>query len=146
MKALFLSPTQNGFVKFFRYCFVGGIAFIVDYTVFSITCILLGKSNLITVLATTLGFCCGLIVNFLLSKKFVFTENASCNTKHGEFIWYTIIGIIGWGLNVLLMLVATDWIFQINRYIAKIIVALIVLVYNYVARKIILYSKNESNS
>ncbi len=140
LKALFFAPTDNGFIKFFRYCFVGGIAFVVDYGAFALTCLLLGEGNVITAVATTIGFICGLIVNFLLSKKFVFTEDANCNSASGEFLWYTIIGVVGWGLNVLLMLVATDWVLSINRYAAKIIVALIVLVYNYVARKIILYS------
>lgn len=140
-RALFFEPTENGFIKFFRYCFVGGIAFVVDYGAFSVTCLLLGKSDFITAAATTIGFICGLIVNFLLSKKFVFTEDAKCGSVRKEFLGYTIIGVIGWVLNVLLMLVCTSWIFSINRYIAKIVVALIVLVYNYVARKIILYSK-----
>lgn len=140
-RALFFEPTENGFIKFFRYCFVGGIAFVVDYGAFSVTCLLLGKSDIITAAATTAGFICGLIVNFLLSKKFVFTEDPKRGSVKGEFLGYAIIGVIGWGLNVLLMLVCTSWVFSINRYIAKIVVALIVLVYNYAARKIILYSK-----
>lgn len=140
-RALFFEPTENGFIKFFRYCFVGGIAFVVDYGAFSVTCLLLGKSDLITAAATTIGFICGIIVNFLLSKKFVFTENAKYSSVGSEFLGYTIIGVIGWIFNVLLMLVCTSWIFSINRYVAKIIVALIVLIYNYAARKIILYSK-----
>jgi putative flippase GtrA len=141
MKALFFSPTENGIIKFFRYCFVGGIAFIADYAAFAVVCLIFGKGSLVTAAGTTAGFIFGIIVNFILSKKFVFTENAKCSSKHGEFIWYTIIGIIGWVLNVLLMMVCTEWVFSINRYIAKIIVALIVLVYNYGARKVILYSK-----
>ncbi len=140
-KGLFIEKTDNGLIKFFRYCFVGGIAFVVDYAVFSIVCLLLGEGEVVTAVATIAGFICGLIVNFLISKKFVFTEDANNVSKKGEFIWYTIIGIVGAGLNVLLMLLFTEWIMSMNRYIAKIIVALIVLVYNYVARKLILYSK-----
>lgn len=70
----------------------------------------------------------------------MFTENATKTSLKGEFVWYFIIGAVGWGLNVLLMMVFTSWIFNINRYVAKIIVTLIVLVYNYTARKLILYS------
>lgn len=140
-KSLFVKPTDNGMIKFFRYCFVGGIAFVVDYAAFALTCILFGKGGFVTAAATTVGFVFGLIVNFLLSKKFVFTEDASNTSKKGEFVWYTVIGLVGWALNVLLMLVCTEWLLHINRYAAKIIVALIVLVYNYIARKVILYSK-----
>ena len=138
LKALFFTPTDNGFLKFFRYCFVGGIAFIVDYGVSALIFFLMGNNAVSTVCGTTAGFVCGLLVNFLLSKKFVFTEDAKTGKK-SEFLWYTVIGIIGWGLNVLLMLVATEWVFSINQYAAKIVVAMIVLVYNFLARKILLY-------
>lgn len=141
LKGLFIKKTDNGLIKFFRYCFVGGIAFIVDYAVFSIVCLLLGKGAVVTSIGTIAGFVCGLITNFVMSKKFVFTEDANNVSKKGEFIWYTVIGIVGAGLNLLLMLLFTEWMLSMNRYIAKIIVALIVLVYNYVARKLILYSK-----
>lgn len=141
LKVLFFEPTENGFIKFFRYCFVGGIAFVVDYCAFSVVCMLLGKSDFITAAATTAGFICGLAVNFILSKKIVFTENSKYNSVKGEFLGYTIIGVIGWIINVLMMLIFTSWILNINSYIAKIVVALIVLVYNYIARKAILYSK-----
>ncbi len=140
-KNLFFTETDNGMIKFFRYCFVGGIAFVLDYAVFAVVCLLLGDGKAITVAATIAGFICGLIVNFLLSKKFVFTEDSEKASRKGEFIWYTIIGIVGALLNVLLMLLFTEWAMSMNKYIAKILVALIVLVYNYIARKVILYSK-----
>ena len=141
MKGLFLSPTDNGIIRFFRYCFVGGVAFVADYAAFALVCLLLGKSAAVTVLGTVAGFFCGLTVNFLMSKRFVFTENAKGVSKRGEFIWYAVIGAVGAGLNVLLMLAATKWIMTMNRYIAKLLVALVVLVYNYVARKLVLYAK-----
>lgn len=141
LKALFLDKTDNGFIKFFRYCFVGGIAFVADYAAFSVFCMTFGKGNFVTSSATIAGFIVGLIVNFAMSKKFVFTENANVSKK-GEFLSYAVIGVVGAALNVVLMLAMTDWLISINRYIAKIIAALIVLVYNYAARKILLYSKS----
>ena len=138
LKSLFFTPTDNGFLKFFRYCFVGGIAFVVDYCVCALVFWLMGDNTLSTVIGTTSGFIFGLIVNFLLSKKFVFTEDAKTGAK-SEFLWYTIIGIVGWLLNVLLMMVCTEWVLSLNQYISKIIVAVIVLVYNFLARKILLY-------
>ena len=141
IKGLFLKPTENGVIRFFRYCFVGGVAFVVDYAAFVAVCLLLGKSAAVTVLGTVVGFLCGLIVNFLMSKRFVFTENAKGVSKSGEFIWYAVIGVVGAGLNVLLMLAATKWVLTMDRYIAKLLVALVVLVYNYIARKLVLYTK-----
>lgn len=137
-KSLFFSPTENAFIKFFRYCFVGGIAFIVDYGVCVAIFFLMGDTRLSTVVGTTAGFVFGLIVNFILSKKFVFTEEAKTGAK-GEFFCFAIIGLIGWGLSVILMFVCTEWLFSMNQYISKIIVAAIVLIYNFFARKVLLY-------
>ncbi|MGN0614509.1 MAG: GtrA family protein [Porcipelethomonas sp.] len=137
-RSLLFTPTDNGFLKFFRYCFVGGIAFVVDYGVCAAAFMMMGEGTVSTVIGTALGFIFGIIVNFLLSKKFVFTEDAKTGAK-GEFVWYTVIGIIGLGINEVLMLVCTDWVFSMNQYISKIIVAIIVLIYNYAARKIFLY-------
>ncbi len=135
-RELFFAPTDNGIIKFFRYAFVGGIAFVVDYCGFVLTSVLLGESTFSVVAATTVGFIAGLITNFILSKKFVFTESAKVGAA-GEFMVYAVIGIGGYIFNILLMLLFVRFI---NKYAAKIIVALIVLVYNYLARKIILYS------
>lgn len=136
-KGLFITPTENGLIKFFRYAFVGGIAFVVDYLFFALMSIILGDSRLSLNIAVVMGFVGGIITNFVLSKKLVFTENANVGNKM-EFIAYTIIGIIGCLINMLLMNIAVG-IMLINKYIAKVIVALIVLVYNYLARKILLY-------
>ena len=134
--SIFFKPTENGLIKFFRYAFVGGIAFVVDYMLFVIVSLILPDTKLSVVLATTAGFIMGLITNFILSKKFVFTEEAVVKNTTAEFTAYTIIGIIGYFLNILLMML---FIKIINKYVAKIIVSAIVLVYNYLARKILLY-------
>ncbi len=143
IKGVFFKPTENGIIKFFRYAFVGGIAFVVDYllfVVFNIMCshIMVNKAVCVAV-ATTAGFVGGIAVNFALSKKFVFTENANVGGK-GEFVVYLIIGIVGYFINMALMQI---FIHFINEYVSKIIVALIVLVYNYSARKIILYTNRK---
>lgn len=137
LKKIFAEPAENGLVKFFRYAFVGGIAFVVDYAVFAIFSLLLGDIKQSIAIATTAGFIGGLITNFVLSKKLVFTENARVGTTL-EFVAYGIIGIIGCVINIVLMYGFTGGL-NINKYIAKLVVSLIVLVYNYFARKIILY-------
>lgn len=137
LKGLFIEPTENGLISFFRYAFVGGIAFVVDYLFFVIFSLILGDIRASIAIATIAGFMAGLVTNFCLSKKLVFTEDARVGTAM-EFVSYGIIGVIGCVINIILMYAFTDG-FNINKYIAKIVVALIVLVYNYLARKIILY-------
>ena len=138
IKGLFVVPTENGLIKFFRYAFVGGIAFVVDYLFFAIFSLILGDGNISIALSTTGGFIAGLITNFALSKKFVFTENARVGNSFFEFFSYGLIGVVGCVINILLMLLFVN-VFHIIKYIAKVLVSLIVLVYNYLARKILLY-------
>lgn len=143
-RELFFEKTENGLIKFFRYAFVGGIAFVVDYLTFTAVC-QFGESQLVTALATVAGFITGIITNFILSKKFVFQEESTAKSAYGEFVGYAVIGIIGCVLNILLMMFATG-VLSVNRYIAKIIVAVIVLFYNYISRKIILYTPSEKGN
>ena len=58
----------------------------------------------------------------------------------GEFAVYAIIGVMGLGLTELLMYLFTDKL-AVHYIISKIIVAAIVLVWNFFARKLILYKK-----
>ena len=139
IRTLLLEPTDNGVIKFLRYCFVGGIAFLVDYLVAALVFWLLGRNPISTVAGTTTGFLVGLIVNFILSKRFVFTEDAKRHSRNGEFLVYAVIGLVGLLISNLLMLIATSWLWSFNQFIAKIAVSAIVLVYNYLARKFVLY-------
>lgn len=134
---LFIKPTKNNLIIFVRYAFVGGIAFLADYFTFTALTFLLSNNRLGLNLSVCGGFVAGLICNFILSKKLVFTERAVVN-KGLEFIAYGIIGIVGLALNILIV---DFFVFclKINKYISKAFSALIVLIYNYAMRKLILY-------
>lgn len=138
-KALFADPTTNLFIQMFRYLFVGGGAFVVDWG--SLALFKLVGLNLYV--STALAFVLGLIANFILSKAFVFKAEKSSVGNTAEFIIYGIIGVIGLGLTELLMFILSEKI-GIHFLIAKIIAAAIVLVWNFVARKVILY-RGDSN-
>lgn len=133
IKGLFTQPTTDTFIQFFRYFFVGGLAFLADAGALWVC-----EKAVHYLIAAALAFLVGLAVNFILSKKLVFTEN-----KHNsifEFIVYGVIGVMGLALTELLMYIFTD---KIGLYfmISKIIAAVIVLVWNFAARKIILYKE-----
>lgn len=134
LKSLFITKTNNTFIQFFRYIFVGGVAFLADGgSLFLITTI--GVNYLISVI---FAFVIGLAVNYGLSKLLVF-ENSSVNGKI-EFLVYGIIGVIGLGFTEIIMYVLTD-IAGLYFMVSKVIATIIVLVWNFVARKITLYRK-----
>ncbi len=133
-KRLFITKSNNTFIQFFRYIFVGGVAFLADGgSLFLITTI--GVNYLISVI---FAFVIGLAVNYGLSKLLVF-ENSSVNGKI-EFLVYGIIGVIGLGFTEIIMYVLTE-IAGLYFMVSKVIATIIVLVWNFVARKITLYRK-----
>ena len=138
-KALFADPTTNIFIQMFRYLFVGGCAFIVDWG----SLFVFKQLGCGLFLATALAFILGLTANYLLSKAFVFKAEKTKVNNAAEFVIYAVIGVIGLGLTELLMFILAEKL-MIHYLIAKIIAAAIVLVCNFVARKLILY-RSDSN-
>ncbi len=126
---LFVQKTKNSWLQLFRYLFVGGIAAVVNIgSLYIFTSWL----NIYYIISNILGFILGLIVNYLLSKAFIFTD---CKVnKKKEFFDYTVIGIIGVCIDTLLMFVFTSWI-GLFYLISKIISTLLTFIWNFVARK-----------
>ena len=135
LKGLFINPTENSFLQFFRYAFVGGIATVADWGVLY----LFTEIGLYYLFSGIIAFFAGLLVNFLLSKFFVFNGS---ETKVGavlEFVGYAMIGAIGLGLTVFIMYLLTECI-GFYYMLSKVIATVIVLFWNYIARKKLLYS------
>lgn len=148
LKAIFLEPTTNNFLQFFRYMFVGGIATVVDWLLsFSAERLLSTTvpslpTQLVYIMATTIGFGTGLVVNFLLSRSFVFAaKKARAQTKVGEFAGHLIVGAIGLGMSYLIVWVGTEFLLSNSFMLFRMIATLIVFVWNYLARKFFVYKK-----
>lgn len=141
IKALFTAKTHNTFIQFFRYLFVGGLASVADWTALWI---LYDKLRIHEYLSIALAFLLGLLVNYYLSSKFVFTGIAK-DKKHGtKFSVYLITGVIGLALTELLMLLL-DGVLGVHYMVAKIITTVLVFGWNFGSKKIILYRKRDDN-
>lgn len=132
---LFYEKTDSLFIQMFRYLFVGGLSFLVDYGVLY----LLTVNGLNYLISATVSFVLGLVVNFILSKIFVFKSQANVNSFF-EFVTYGVIGLVGLFLTDLLMYIFTS-LMGIYFMISKIIVTIIVLGWNFFGRKFILYRR-----
>lgn len=170
LRAIFLDPTDNSFLQFFRYLFVGGIATVVDWCLSFGTEVLLRPlvaapqanidyiqitssstgepvtvmfhQQLIYIIATTVGFAGGLTTNFLLSRAFVFgAKKARAKTKAGEFFGHFTVGAIGLGMSYLIVWVGTSFILKGNYPVFRIAATVIVFIWNYLARKFFVYKK-----
>jgi len=132
---LFLDKTENTLVQLFRYTFVGGFAFVVDFgTLFLLTEVF----HIHYLLSAAIAFILGLITNYFLSIKWVFSIR-SIENKKIEFLLFSIIGLIGLGLNELLLWIFTDLIL-IHYLLSKIITAIFVYLWNFIGRKYLLFN------
>ncbi len=132
----FIEKTDNTLIQLFRYTFVGGIAFIVD---FSCLYILTDFAGFHYLYSAAIAFIFGLVVNYILSILWVF-KNRTVNKKIIEIIIFAVIGIIGLGLNEVIIWFFTDKI-SIYYLYSKLISTAIVYFWNFLARKYILYNK-----
>jgi putative flippase GtrA len=120
--------------EFARYIVVGGIAFICDAgTLYSLTRFL--KVNYLV--SAPLGFTVGVVVNYLLSRTWVFERRRLQNTPM-EITIFTLIGVVGLGLNEGIL-----WFFQsklgIYYMFAKGVSGGVVFMWNFGARKLALF-------
>ena len=151
------------FWEVFRFLLVGGTATAVDYLVFWLfdgwilpLFPFTGKTwgILSLLIATAIGFGVGLLVNWVLSVRFVFRavrdkKRASSKKSFGVFAVIGLIGLVITEIGVVLLVsllpafelfgkaafFRTEW----RKWLAKGVMTCIVLAFNYVARKKLIF-------
>ena len=136
-RALFVEPTVNPALQFFRYAFVGGFAAIVDWAALYLLTLL----GLHYMVSAVFAFIAGLLVNYALSKRIVFNAEKPRVGKAAEFAGYAITGGVGLGLTELILYLLTEKA-GLHFIVSKIIATAVVLVWNYLSRKLLLYGKD----
>ena len=133
---------------------VGIISFIVDFIItMAISSLLRELFNVNTsnsaLIGAFFGFTISVIVNYLLSMKYVFQRKDNINRKK-EFIIFVVLSTFGLVINELVIifcinLVYNNWLWlqtllnaTLAIAISKIIATGVVMVYNFVTRKIFL--------
>lgn len=140
-----------------RFVIVGGIATVIDYLVMGVVLYLFNPSiypkfynvwigggepsAIATVIGTGAGFCVSLIANYLLSVLFVYEEKGNSKSAKGVFL-FIILSTVGLLINMFGMWIGYD-ICKINEWITKIIMTILVLVYNYVTRKLFIFKGSD---
>lgn len=140
---------KNLIEQILKFGVVGFLCFLID---FGIT---VGLANIFGVhylISKFLGFVISAVVNYLLSIKFVFTQKKEMN-KNKEFIGFIVLSAIGLLINEIVMFVCIDVIYKHSAFlqemmsdewmvsISSIIATGIVMVYNFISRKIFLERK-----
>ncbi len=132
---LLLQRTDNTLVQLFRYTIVGGLAFVVD---FSTLYLLTEYAGLHYLVSATVGFLIGLVVNYLISVKWIFRQRRFAQ-RSVEFTIYGWIGVIGIGLNLAIMWLLTEQM-GLHYLGSKVVSAMVVFLWNFFARKRALFT------
>lgn len=145
---VFLDSNKKKLIfEFLRYCIVGGVSAVVDLAVNNAFLFWIFKAGTEdtakVVISVALGFVAGLICNFVLSNLFVFTsgEQKEKGQTLSAFLIFVAVGLIGLGLTELLTWLGTLVIpnDQFIYLVLSCFVKGVVLIWNYVGRKIFVY-------
>ena len=116
-----------------KFGIVGGLAFLIDYGIMVLCKEIFGFNVL---LSAGFGFTISVIFNYIASVKWVFNVNQN-NSKSKQFIIFIIFSIIGLILTEIIMYIGTD-IMNISYLLVKIVATLIVMIFNFITRKLFL--------
>ncbi len=138
------------FQQIIKFGIVGVICFIIDFAITTIPTYIFGKNSVY--LFAVLGFVVSCIVNYILSIKYVFTDKKEMDKKK-EFIVFVILSAIGLLINELIIYLCNDVLYEQVMWIhnlipatlivpiSKIIATAVVMVYNFISRKLFLERK-----
>lgn len=138
---------------------VGVICFLIDFAITNgVAAVLRAQLHMATGNAALIGafwgFVISVIINYLLSMKYVFVRREGMGRKK-EFVIFTILSLIGLVINELIIKVSIDVLYENWLWLksilspalvtagAKIVATGIVMVYNFITRKIFLEEKGD---
>ena len=117
-----------------KFGFVGFLCFFIDWGIMVFLTEVFGINPLIS---STISFTVSVTVNYILSVTFVFETDKNAN-KGSQFVIFVLLSIVGLGVNELCMWLGTD-LLGIHYMITKVGATAVVMVYNFITRKIFLF-------
>ena len=150
---------------------VGGLAFLIDFIVYSIVLSMLDWEYGYLV-AGFAGFTISLIFNYLASMAFVFERKENADRKK-EFVVFLLLSLVGMGINTLVLWLCVDVIYAYTHWVQNVVAAIygllagigikistetdlaaliakcvatgVVMVYNFISRKMFLEKKEDDS-
>jgi putative flippase GtrA len=134
VRRVLVGQTSDSRIQFLRYLVVGGVATVGDFsTLFVFT----HWVHVHYLVSNILGFCVGLIINYVLSLVWVFSTR-KLSSRVAEFTLFAVVGVIGVGLSELIMWLLTG-LAGAHYMVSKVVATMVVLVWNFSARKFLMF-------
>lgn len=134
--------------QFMKFGVVGFIAFIIDYGLLALLTEVFGINYLIS---ATVSFTVSVIFNYIASMRYVFTHKEDMSRRR-EFIIFVVLSVIGLLINNAIMWAGVEllqwpeWLQNHAYLIVKIFATAVVMVWNFVTRKIFLDAGDQDAS
>ena len=138
---LLKSKNDKTLIQLFRYIFVGGAAFAVD---FSALYILTDLFDIHYLVSAAIAFLLGLTTNYILCNIWVFNIRVLTN-RWLEFGIFSLIGVIGLVMNEVIIWAFTEHI-RFHYMASKVVSSAAVFFWNFFARKYSLYNQKKSKN
>ena len=123
--------------QFMKFGVVGVIAFFIDYGLLAFCTEVLNINYLVS---ATIGFTVSVVFNYLASMRYVFTHKEDMSRTR-EFVIFVVLSIAGLLINNACMWAGVE-LLHIHYLIVKIGATAVVMVWNFVTRKIFLDAGN----
>lgn len=120
-------------VQFAKFGIVGVIAFCIDYGLFLLMTYVFGVNYLV---ASAISFTISTVFNFVASMRYVFAGREG-QTRTQQFVIFFVLSLMGLGLNQLILWISVDMLAWL-AWIGKLVATAIVMVFNFITRKIFL--------
>lgn len=124
---------RNLIQQLLKFGVVGAIAFVID---FGVLVFLTEVFGLNPVISATISFIASVVFNYIVSMRYVFARREDMSRTR-EFIIFVVLSVIGLGINDLLMWLGTEFS-SIDYRIVKVAATAVVMVWNFVTRKLFL--------
>ena len=136
MKTSKLNPTEEQkdlIAQIFKFIVVGGIATLIDWVIYYILC---RFCNITPLISNIISFAVSVTYNYWASCKYVFNVNDK-RSKVEQFTVFIVLALIGLGINELLLFIFNTKL-KWNYMLVKVIATIIVMIFNFITRKMFL--------
>lgn len=119
-------------LQILKFVVVGATAFLIDYGIL----MLLTKYAMVNhLLANVISFTVSVLYNYYLSTAWVF-ESQQKQSQSVVLVVFIVMSVIGLLLNTAVIFVCVDYLKMFSLTISKVLATGVVMVYNFVSRKI----------
>ncbi len=130
--------TLKHYKQFLKYSVFGILCFFIDYC---ISIFLKDYYHIHYLLASTIGYCVGIVINYLFSITWVFSKRNLKQYWHIELAIFVAIEIVALLLMNLIIFLSTDYLF-ITFYISKLLGNFVAFFWNYLIKHLFLFKTN----